>query len=215
MILFIAKSPRLLSNNFSTHKTNMFRDKFITIRPDSNNNNNENAADWKNAPATPSSFTSPTESAIPTSDHIQRAQNTTRNVLNSDVEVKGKLRFTDDLLIDGTVEGEIQSEGILSVGQNAVIKAEISTKSVIVHGKVLGNITVTDRVELKSTAELVGDIQAASLAIESGAVFIGRSAVGSSSIASLSAQASIPTPAAPVVETTLEAEPTLDLDEEV
>ncbi|KAA3308889.1 polymer-forming cytoskeletal protein [Akkermansia sp. BIOML-A3] len=111
-----------------------------------------------------------------------RVQQLTRNVLNSDVEVVGSLRFSDDLLIDGTVEGDISSEGVLSVGQNAVIRAEINTKSVIIHGKVIGNVTVTDRVELKSTAELVGDIQAASLAIEAGAIFIGHSTVGAPTV---------------------------------
>lgn len=100
------------------------------------------------------------------------------NVLNSDVEVNGSLSFTDDLLIDGRVKGDITSEGVLTVGENANIEAEIKTKSVIILGDVKGNITVTDHVELKSTAKLVGDIQAATLAIESGATFIGRSTVG-------------------------------------
>lgn len=101
-----------------------------------------------------------------------------RNVLNSDVSVNGTLRFTDDLLIDGTVEGEIFSDGVLTVGTNASIQAEIKTKSAIIHGKVTGNVTVTDRVELSSTAELVGDIVAGTLAVQAGAVFIGRSTVG-------------------------------------
>ena len=65
-----------------------------------------------------------------------RVQLLTRNVLSSDVEVVGSLRFSYDLLIDGTVEGDISSEGVLSVGQNAVIRAEINTKSVIIHGDV-------------------------------------------------------------------------------
>ncbi len=125
---------------------------------------------------------------------IQRAQ-PTRNVLNSDVEVVGALKFQDDLLIDGVVEGEISSEGTLTIGQNARIQAEIKTKAVVIHGKVVGNITVSDRVELKATAELVGDIQAASLSVESGAIFIGRSTVGAPSIsASIKGGSSKPAP---------------------
>lgn len=114
----------------------------------------------------------------------------TRNVLNSDVSVVGELRFTDDLLIDGSVEGEITSDGVLTVGTNAVIQAgsknkvAIRTKSVIVHGKVTGDIEVTDRVELAATAELVGDITAARIAIQEGAVFIGNCQVGASSVRS-------------------------------
>lgn len=112
-----------------------------------------------------------------------------RNVLNSDVSVVGTLNFTDDLLIDGSVEGEIFSDGVLTVGTNASIQAEIKTKSAIIHGKVTGNVTVTDRVELSSTAELVGDVVAATLAVQAGAVFIGRSTVGNVAGMSLSPSA--------------------------
>lgn len=106
------------------------------------------------------------------------SQGSVRNVLNSDVSVVGTLRFTDDLLVDGSVEGEIFSDGVLTVGTNASIQAEIKTKSAIIHGEVTGNVTVTDRVELSSTAKLVGDIVAATLSVQAGAVFIGRSTVG-------------------------------------
>ena len=66
--------------------------------------------------------------------------------------------------------------------KNARIKAEIKTRSVIIYGKVHGNIEVTDKVELKANAELVGDIKAASLSIEPGAIFVGKSAVGTPSV---------------------------------
>lgn len=108
----------------------------------------------------------------------------TRNVLNSDVTVVGTLRFTDDLLVDGTVEGEITSDGVLTVGANAVIQAgeknkvAVRTKSAIIHGRVTGDVVVTERVELASTAELVGDITAARIAIQDGAVFVGHCQVG-------------------------------------
>ena len=64
------------------------------------------------------------------------------------------------------------------MGENATIKGEIKTKSVTVFGKVEGNITVADRAELKSQAELVGDIKAGTLSIEEGATFLGSSTVG-------------------------------------
>jgi len=97
-----------------------------------------------------------------------------KNILSSDVEIKGKLRFSHDLIIDGRIEGEVNSEGDLTVG-------DINARSVIVYGKVNGNITVTDRCELKQNAELNGDIVAAKLAIEEGAVFLGSSTVGAPS----------------------------------
>ncbi|MEM7147895.1 MAG: polymer-forming cytoskeletal protein [Verrucomicrobiota bacterium] len=103
---------------------------------------------------------------------------TSKNILSSDVEIRGNLKFSNDLIIDGKIEGEVNSDGNLTVGENAAIKGEIKTKSVTVFGKVEGNITVADRAELKSQAELVGDIKAGTLSIEEGATFLGSSTVG-------------------------------------
>ena len=102
----------------------------------------------------------------------------TRNVLSSDVEIKGTVKFTNDLVVDGKIEGEIFSEGNLIVGENARIKAEVKTSTVIVYGKVHGNLTATDRIELKASAEVIGDIKAKTLSIEAGAIFVGKSTVG-------------------------------------
>lgn len=103
-----------------------------------------------------------------------------KNILSSDVEIKGKLRFSNDLVIDGRIEGEVNSDGDLTVGENAQIIGDIRTRSVVVFGKVDGNITVTDRCELKQNAELNGDVVASKLAIEEGATFMGLSTVGAS-----------------------------------
>lgn len=105
-------------------------------------------------------------------------QGATRNVLSSDVDIKGNVKFTNDLVVDGKIEGEIQSDGNLTVGENARLKAEIKTGTVVVYGKVHGNLTVSDRVELKASAEVVGDIKAKVLSIEAGAIFVGKSTVG-------------------------------------
>ncbi len=102
----------------------------------------------------------------------------TRNVLSSDVEIKGTVKFQHDLIVDGKIEGDIQSTGNLTIGENARIKAEVKTGSVIVYGKVHGNLTAVERVELKSSAEVVGDIKAKTLMIEAGAIFVGKSTVG-------------------------------------
>ena len=101
-----------------------------------------------------------------------------RNVLLPDVEIKGKVRFQNDLIVDGKIEGEIVSDGSLTIGENARIKAEIKTSSVVVYGKVHGNITVSDRIELRKDAEVVGDIKAKVLTMEAGAIFVGSSTVG-------------------------------------
>jgi len=128
----------------------------------------------------------------------QRPVGPSRNVLSSDVEIKGTVKFTNDLVVDGRIEGEIQSEGNLTVGENARLKAEIKTGTVVVYGKVHGNIVAADKVELKATAEVVGDIKAKTLSIEPGAIFVGKSAVGTPSTpAGASAAASKPAAAAP------------------
>lgn len=109
------------------------------------------------------------------------SMSSSKNILSSDVQIRGKLRFSNDLVIDGRIEGEVNSEGDLTVGENARILGDINTRSAVVLGKVDGNITVTDRCELKQNAELSGDIVASKLAIEEGAVFLGSSTVGSPS----------------------------------
>src|SRR5690349_6508688 len=107
------------------------------------------------------------------------ADHSGKDVLSSDVEIKGSIKFQKELLIDGKVEGEINSEGVLTIGENADIRGEIKTKSITVFGKVQGNITVSERCELKSKCTLQGDLKAARLIIEEGATFIGKSEVTS------------------------------------
>jgi len=153
----------------------------------------------KNPPATPAAapaqssppVAAPQQAAAPQSSAGQKAAAASpsaaggaqRNILSNDVHIKGKVRFANDLLVDGRIEGEISSDGSLTVAENAHIKAEIKTKSVVVYGKVHGNIIATDRVEIKSSAEMVGDIKGAVLSIEPGAIFVGKSEVGTPSAA--------------------------------
>jgi len=106
-----------------------------------------------------------------------------KNLLSSDVEIKGSIKFQNELTVDGKVEGEITSAGILTVGENSEIKGEIKTKSVTVYGKVQGNITVDERCELKARATLFGDLKATRLVIEEGATFVGKSEVTPNKVA--------------------------------
>jgi cytoskeletal protein CcmA (bactofilin family) len=131
------------------------------------------------------------------------AQVATRNVLSADVEIKGTVKFTNDLVVDGKIEGEIFSDGNLIVGENARIRAEVKTATVIIYGKVHGNLTATDRIELKSTAEVVGDIKAKILSIEAGAIFVGKSTVGTA--AQAPAQTQAPTQAQAAAQTQSQA----------
>src|SRR5215470_16888602 len=122
-------------------------------------------------------------------DHQKSMEHGGKDILSSDVEIKGSIKFQKELLIDGKVEGEINSEGVLTIGENANIRGEIKAKSVTVYGKVQGNITVAERCELKSKSMLQGDLKAARLTIEDGATFIGKSEVTTGTVPAKGASA--------------------------
>jgi cytoskeletal protein CcmA (bactofilin family) len=100
-----------------------------------------------------------------------------KNVLNSDVEVKGTLKFSGELDLDGKVDGDINSDGTLNLGDNAVVKGTIEVGSVVVRGKITGTVVATDKIELKAKTELFGDVRAAKLVIEEGVTFVGKTEV--------------------------------------
>ena len=101
-----------------------------------------------------------------------------KNILTNDVQIKGSITFESELIFDGKIEGEINSDGgNLTLGKNAEVNGEVKTKSVTVHGSVTGNITVTERCELKASSQLTGDLKAMRITIEEGATFIGKSEV--------------------------------------
>jgi cytoskeletal protein CcmA (bactofilin family) len=107
------------------------------------------------------------------------------NVLGTDVEIKGSLFCRQELRIDGRVEGEINSEGVLIIGDGAEIRGDIKARSITIFGKVAGNITAAERCELKSRGSLRGDLQTPSALVEEGAVFVGNSFVQSLDAAQL------------------------------
>jgi cytoskeletal protein CcmA (bactofilin family) len=106
-----------------------------------------------------------------------------KNSLNSDVEIKGTLRFNSELTFDGKLEGDIVSEGILNLGDNAVIKGNLNGNSVVLRGKINGNVTAQERIEIKAKTELFGDIRSAKLVIEEGVTFVGKIEVNPNKVA--------------------------------
>jgi cytoskeletal protein CcmA (bactofilin family) len=109
--------------------------------------------------------------------------NATKNVLNSDVEIKGNLRFTGELTFEGKLDGEIASDGTLHLGDSAVVTGNINVGSVIVRGRVNGNVTAKDKIEIKAKTELFGDIRASKLAVEEGVTFVGKTEVNPNKVA--------------------------------
>jgi cytoskeletal protein CcmA (bactofilin family) len=96
-------------------------------------------------------------------------------IITTGCHFEGKLHCKGSSRIAGTVEGEIISEGMLIIEQDATIRAEMKTEEVIVHGKITGSLLARKKVELASTSRFVGDIYTPSLIIEEGAKFDGRS----------------------------------------
>ncbi len=100
-----------------------------------------------------------------------------KNVLSSDVEIKGNLKFSGELTFEGKLDGEIQTDGVLSLGDTAVINGNINAQSVVVRGKINGNINAKEKIEIKAKAELFGDIRATKLVIEEGVTYVGKTEV--------------------------------------
>src|SRR5271170_539708 len=102
---------------------------------------------------------------------------TSKNTLGSDVEIKGNLKFSGELTFEGKLEGEIQTDGVLNLGDSATVNGNITAQSVIVRGKVNGNISAKEKIEIRAKAEVFGDIRATKLAIEEGVTFVGKTEV--------------------------------------
>jgi|SRR5215469_16893561 len=111
------------------------------------------------------------------------ASSDSKNVLNADVEFKGTIRFTGELAFDGKIDGDIHSEGALNLGDNAVVKGTINAKSVVVRGKVTGNISASEKIDMKTKTELFGDIRAPRLSMEEGVTFVGQTEVNPGKVA--------------------------------
>jgi cytoskeletal protein CcmA (bactofilin family) len=99
-------------------------------------------------------------------------------LLSRGVSIKGSVKFLNELLIDGEVEGPIDSTGTLTIGEHARIRGEIRTKSVKVRGTVQGNIFVTECCELQAGCTLRGDIEAPRLVVNENVTFLGNAKVG-------------------------------------
>jgi cytoskeletal protein CcmA (bactofilin family) len=149
---------------------------------------------WKptNAPNTPAgnepqrpttttpttTTTTPTTSASEPTPVVARS-NATLNAqdqatIGKSLVIKGEVTGSESLYIDGRVEGSINLAGNrVTVGRNGVVAANISAREIVVLGKVRGNLTATDRVDIRNEGSLTGDVVAQRISIEDGAFFKG------------------------------------------
>ncbi|HVM90899.1 MAG TPA: polymer-forming cytoskeletal protein [Verrucomicrobiae bacterium] len=101
-------------------------------------------------------------------------------VIAKGVRIEGDFGGEGDMRIEGEVSGKLTVGGTLTVGPEASIKAEIKAGSAVVLGKIEGNITAEKRVELKSSANIKGDLKTQTLSVEPGAKISGSMSVGGS-----------------------------------
>ncbi len=96
-------------------------------------------------------------------------------ILTPDAEFKGTIKFDKVMKVDGKFEGEmVTNDGELIVGKTGAVRANVKVKNASIEGKLDGNIVAAEKVELKHKAQLLGDLQARTLVIEEGVVFVGQ-----------------------------------------
>jgi cytoskeletal protein CcmA (bactofilin family) len=126
-------------------------------------------------PAAPPAPQAPATAGAP-APRAEASQNRERDNVNigKSVVIKGELNGSEDLTIEGQVEGTIQlRDHVLTIGANGRIKAQVFAKSVIVLGEVTGNVTASDKVDIRDAGSVDGDIVAPRVAIAEGAHFRG------------------------------------------
>jgi len=92
--------------------------------------------------------------------------------------VVGKLTFEGPARIEGIVEGEIAAQDTLTIGESAVVNAQIAGSAVIIHGRVTGDVVARKRLEIRAPGRVLGNITSPSLVIHEGDVFEGQCTMG-------------------------------------
>jgi cytoskeletal protein CcmA (bactofilin family) len=103
-----------------------------------------------------------------------------QSVIAGEVEIHGTIKSSGPVRIDGKLDGELQCGGDAVIGKSATIKGNLTVNSVTVEGMINGNIIAKDRIEMKSSARVTGDIRAKRLSVEDGVTFVGKSEVNPS-----------------------------------
>ena len=128
-------------------------------------------------PGTPASPASPAQQTqAPAQPETRRQQMMERDVVNigKSVVIKGELNGSEDLTVEGHVEGKIElRDHVLTIGPNGKIKAQVFAKAVIVLGEVNGNVTASEKVDIRDNGSVEGDLVSPRIAIAEGAHFKG------------------------------------------
>ncbi|HXN03379.1 MAG TPA: polymer-forming cytoskeletal protein [Candidatus Acidoferrum sp.] len=100
-------------------------------------------------------------------------------VLSNQIKLEGRLQSTSNIRFDGEMNGDLTTEGDLSVGEGGRVKGNVGGRNVVVGGSIQGNVNTTGRLEILATGKVFGDIVVGSLIIDEGGILRGKSAVHS------------------------------------
>ena len=125
-------------------------------------------------PTPTTTTTATTSEPAPTPRPVATTTTADQATIGKSLVIKGEVTGSESLYIDGRVEGSINLSGNrVTVGRNGVVAANINAREIVVLGKVRGNLTASDRVDIRSDGSLTGDVVAARISIEDGAFFKG------------------------------------------
>lgn len=117
-----------------------------------------------------------------------------QSVIGPDVEITGNVKCESHIQLNGKLNGDLTCGGLASIGRECAIKGNIQTESIALSGSLNGNITARDKIDLKSSARLHGDIRAKRLTVEDGVTFIGKVEVNPAGAAGSKAPEAKPAP---------------------
>jgi cytoskeletal protein CcmA (bactofilin family) len=107
--------------------------------------------------------------AAPPPAHVPQSSAT----IGPSMNVKGEIRAREELLVEGEVEGVLESQSLLTVGANGKVKANIKAREVIIYGSVRGDVEVSGKIAIRERGSLIGNIKSAGISIDDGAYFKG------------------------------------------
>lgn len=99
------------------------------------------------------------------------------SLLSRNVEIEGEVLGEENLHVDGSIKGRIKLSGNLFVGASGTVEADVEATNVVIQGKIIGNVSAEQQLEIQPSGRLIGDCTAASIDIREGAVFDGRSSM--------------------------------------
>jgi len=136
------------------------------------NKRNDEPAAPQPAPRTEHHAPSPASGAAAAAAQASQGSNQ-KATIGASMTIKGDIRTREELLVDGEVEGSMESQSLLTVGPNGKVRANIKAREVIIYGSVRGNVEVTEKISIRELGSLIGDIKSAGISIDDGAYFKG------------------------------------------